>query len=78
LQRLQGLSDREAVEAYAFDARWRYAAGVGGYDTGGWGSFAHTRRFVDLNPRGLLTDAQDAHHGDIQGDDVIAAKRAAA
>jgi hypothetical protein len=27
---------------------------------------------------GLLTDAQDAHHGDIQGDDVIAAKRAAA
>src|SRR6266542_1384803 len=42
LQRLQGLSDREAVEAYAFDARWRYAAGVGGYDCGGWGSFAHT------------------------------------
>jgi hypothetical protein len=42
LQRLGGLSDREAVEAYAFDARWRYAAGVGGYDTGGWGSFAHT------------------------------------
>jgi hypothetical protein len=42
LQRLEGLSDREAVDRYAFDARWRYAAGVGGYDGGGWGSFAHT------------------------------------
>ncbi|HVA04749.1 MAG TPA: transposase, partial [Acidimicrobiales bacterium] len=41
LQRLEGLSDREAVERYCFDARWRYAAGVGGYDTGGWTSFAH-------------------------------------
>ena len=50
LQRLQGLSDREAVEAYAFDARWRYAAGVGGYDTGGWGSFAHTV-LVDMRAR---------------------------
>jgi hypothetical protein len=50
LQRLQGLSDREAVEAYAFDARWRYAAGVGGYDTGGWGGFAHTV-LVDMRAR---------------------------
>jgi hypothetical protein len=50
LQRLQGLSDREAVEAYAFDARWRYAAGVGGYDTGGWGRFAHTV-LVDMRAR---------------------------
>lgn len=32
LQRLEGLSDREAVERYTFDSRWRYAAGVGGYD----------------------------------------------
>jgi hypothetical protein len=31
LQRLEGLSDREAVDRYAFDARWRYAAGVGSY-----------------------------------------------
>ena len=31
LQRLDGLSDREAVRTrYAFDVRWRYAAGVGG------------------------------------------------
>ena len=27
LQRLQGLSDREAVEAFCFDARWKYACG---------------------------------------------------
>jgi hypothetical protein len=36
LQRLEGLSDREAVERYCFDNRWRYAAGVGGYDTRYW------------------------------------------
>jgi hypothetical protein len=50
LQRLEGLSDREAVERYSFDARWRYAAGVGGYDTGGWGRFAHTV-LVDMRAR---------------------------
>ncbi|WP_435857610.1 transposase, partial [Streptomyces mirabilis] len=27
LQRLEGLSDREAVERFAFDVRWKYAAG---------------------------------------------------
>jgi hypothetical protein len=50
LQRLAGLSDREAVEHYSFDARWRYAAGVGGYDRGGRGSFAHTV-LVDMRAR---------------------------
>ena len=49
LQRLAGLSDREAVEHYTFDARWRYAAGVGGYETG-WGRFAHTV-LVDMRAR---------------------------
>ena len=49
LQRLEGLSDREAVERYAFDVRWRYAAGVGGYGTG-WGGFAHTV-LVDMRAR---------------------------
>jgi IS5 family transposase len=49
LQRLGGLSDREAVERYAFDVRWRYAAGVGGYGAG-WGSFAHTV-LVDMRAR---------------------------
>jgi Transposase domain (DUF772) len=29
LQRLEGLSDREAVDRYAFDVHWRYAAGAG-------------------------------------------------
>src|SRR6266704_5722424 len=42
LQRLEGLSDRDAVERYTFDARWRYAAGVGGYVVTGWGRFVHT------------------------------------
>ena len=50
LQRLEGLSDREAVERYTFDARWRYAAGVGGYNEGAWGSFAHTV-LVDMRER---------------------------
>jgi Transposase DDE domain/Transposase domain (DUF772) len=50
LQRLEGLSDREAVERYTFDARWRYAAGVGGYASGGWGRFAHTV-LVDMRER---------------------------
>jgi DDE family transposase/transposase-like protein DUF772 len=50
LQRLGGLSDREAVERYAFDARWRYAAGVGGYGEGGWAGFAHTV-LVDMRAR---------------------------
>jgi hypothetical protein len=50
LQRLEGLSDREAVERYCYDARWRYASAVGGYDTGGWTSFAHTV-LVDMRER---------------------------
>jgi len=50
LQRLEGLSDREAAERYAFDTRWRYAAGVGSYDCGGWTSFAHTV-LVDMRAR---------------------------
>jgi len=49
LQKLGGLSDREAVERFTFDARWRYAAGVGGWDQGLVG-FAHTV-LVDLRAR---------------------------
>lgn len=55
LQRLDGLSDREAVERYTFDARWRYATGVGGYDTAGWGRFAHTV-LVDMRARLAASD----------------------
>ena len=39
LQRWFGLSDREAVEAFEFDVRWRYACGGLGLDSGG---FCHT------------------------------------
>lgn len=41
LQRLEGLSDREAVDRFTYDARWRYACGVGGWESG-WVSFDHT------------------------------------
>jgi hypothetical protein len=51
LQRLEGLSDREAADRFAFDVRWRYAAGaadaVAGDETA---SFAHTV-LVDLRAR---------------------------
>jgi len=50
LQRLECLSDREAVERFTFDARWRYAAGVGGYDSGNRECFAHTV-LVDMRAR---------------------------
>ena len=50
LQRLEGLSDREAVERFCFDTRWRYAAGVGGYGSGSWTSFSHTV-LVDMRER---------------------------
>ncbi len=67
LQRLEGLSDREAVDRYAFDARWRYAAGVGGYDGDGWAQFAHTvlvdmraRLAASADPRRIFRVALDA------------------
>ena len=50
LQRLEGLSDRDAVQRYTFDTRWRYAAGAGSYDCAGWGRFAHTV-LVDMRAR---------------------------
>jgi hypothetical protein len=56
LQRLEGLSDRDAVERFAFDTRWRYAAGVGGYDGCGWDRFAHT---VLVDFRARLADSDD-------------------
>jgi Transposase DDE domain/Transposase domain (DUF772) len=47
LQRVEGLSDREAVERFAFDLRWKYAAGV---DLD-YPSFVHT---VLVNTRARL------------------------
>jgi hypothetical protein len=39
LQRIEGCSDREAVDRFAFDARWKYAAGGLDFDYPG---FVHT------------------------------------
>jgi Transposase DDE domain/Transposase domain (DUF772) len=47
LQRLHGLSDREAVEAFEFDARWKYACGGLDFDYPG---FVHTV-LVDMRAR---------------------------
>jgi hypothetical protein len=52
LQRLEGLSDREAVERYTFDARWKYAAGGQPFDAPG---FAHTV-LVDMRARLARSD----------------------
>jgi hypothetical protein len=53
LQRLCGLSDREAVDAFAFDARWKYACGGLDFDYPG---FSHTV-LVDMRAR-LARSAQ--------------------
>jgi IS5 family transposase len=47
LQRLLGLSDREAVDAFEFDARWKYACGGLDFDYPG---FVHTV-LVDMRAR---------------------------
>ena len=47
LQRLEGLSDREAVDRFTYDARWKYACGGLPFDYPG---FAHTV-LVDMRAR---------------------------
>jgi len=47
LQRIYGLSDREAADAFAFDLRWKYAAGALDFDHPG---FVHTV-LVDMRER---------------------------
>ena len=47
LQRVHGLSDREAVDAFAFDLRWKYAVGGLDFDHP---SFVHTV-LVDMRAR---------------------------
>jgi len=47
LQRFEGLSDREAVERFTFDLRWKYAAGGLSFDYPG---FVHTV-LVDMRAR---------------------------
>ena len=47
LQRIEGCSDREAVDRFAFDNRWKYAAGGLDFDYPG---FVHTV-LVDMRAR---------------------------
>jgi hypothetical protein len=47
LQRLEGLSDREAVDRFTYDARWKYAAGGLDFEHDG---FVHTV-LVDMRAR---------------------------
>ena len=47
LQRIEGLSDREAADRFAFDVRWKYAAGGLDFDHPG---FVHTV-LVDMRAR---------------------------
>jgi hypothetical protein len=55
LQRLEGLSDREAVERFAFDVRWKYAAGGLDFDHPG---FVHTV-LVDMRARLAASERPD-------------------
>jgi hypothetical protein len=52
LQRIEGCSDREAVDRFAFDARWKYAAGGLDFDYPG---FVHT---VLVDMRARLADSK--------------------
>ena len=53
LQRLEGLSDREAVDRFTFDVRWKYAAGGLDLDYPG---FVHT---VLVDMRARLRSSED-------------------
>jgi hypothetical protein len=55
LQRIEGCSDREAVDRFAFDARWKYAAGGLDFDYPG---FVHTV-LVDMRARLAGSEAPD-------------------
>jgi hypothetical protein len=55
LQRIEGLSDREAVDRFSFDARWKYAAGGLDFDYPG---FVHTV-LVDMRARLAASQAPD-------------------
>ena len=55
LQRLEGLSDREEVDRFSFDLRWKYAAGGLDFDHPG---FVHTV-LVDMRARLRRSDRPD-------------------
>jgi len=55
LQRIEGCSDREAVDRFCFDARWKYAAGGLSFDYPG---FVHTV-LVDMRARLRVSERPD-------------------
>ncbi len=55
LQRLEGCSDREAVDRFAYDLRWKYAAGGLDFD---YPSFVHTV-LVDMRARLAASEQPD-------------------
>jgi hypothetical protein len=55
LQRIEGCSDREAVDRFCFDARWKYAAGGLDFDYPG---FVHTV-LVDMRARLARSEAPE-------------------
>jgi len=55
LQRFEGCSDREAVDRFTYDARWKYAAGGLGFDHPG---FVHTV-LVDMRARLRVSERPD-------------------
>jgi hypothetical protein len=55
LQRFEGCSDREAVDRFCFDARWKYAAGGLSFDYPG---FVHTV-LVDMRARLAASERPD-------------------
>jgi hypothetical protein len=59
LQRIEGCSDREAADRFAFDARWKYAAGGLDFDYPG---FVHTV-LVDMRARLARSDRPDRIFG---------------
>jgi len=64
LQRIEGLSDREAVDRFSFDARWKYAAGGLDFDYPG---FVHTV-LVDMRARLAASEGAGPNlSGDVGG-----------
>jgi Transposase DDE domain/Transposase domain (DUF772) len=59
LQRIEGCSDREAADRFAFDARWKYAAGGLDFDYPG---FVHTV-LVDMRARLARSNRPDRIFG---------------
>ena len=55
LQRIEGCSDREAVDRFTYDARWKYAAGGLAFDHPG---FVHTV-LVDMRARLAASERPD-------------------